>query len=232
MAFSSTAVITLTGDDLITEAMEIIGVLAEGESPSTAATTSALRTLNNIIKMWSADYQIYAQGEYQLNLVASTASYTLDTNNVGYIPQKVINASLLNTSDNTEKPLFAMTQDEWYRLSDRTSEGTPNQYYFKREPVGVGNTLYVWPVPEDTTYDINLWLQYPLRDLDASTDDVWFTQEWYQALVYELAFNLSNKYGLHPSERQLFKRTADEYLAFAASYDVDGSVYLQPDRRA
>jgi hypothetical protein len=63
MAFTTTADLKLTATDIITEALELIGVLAEGESPSAAQTTSSLRTLNNLIKLWSADTQIFAQGE-------------------------------------------------------------------------------------------------------------------------------------------------------------------------
>ena len=44
----------LTRDDIITEALELLGVLAEGESPSAAQLTSCSRTLNMLIKHWQA----------------------------------------------------------------------------------------------------------------------------------------------------------------------------------
>lgn len=228
MAFTTSADHKLTATDIITESLEILGVLEEGEAPSAAQTTAGLRSLNNIIKLWSADTQIFAQDEYQLDLVASTGTYVLDTGNVGYIPNKILNAVLINTSTNDEIPISPITQQEYYALTDKTTESRPTQYYFKRNPVGVGLDLYVWPVPSDTTYDIKLWLQYPLRDVDAGTDDVYFTQEWYLPLSFELAYVQAYKYGLPLQERLLLKRTSDDYYDKASSYDVDGSMYLQP----
>ena len=231
MAFTTNANHSQTATDIITEAMEIIGILEEGESPSTAATTSALRSLNNIIKMWSVDYIIYAQGEYTLDLAADDADYALGVSNVGYIPQKVLNATLINTSTNDEQPINELTQEEWYALSNKTTGGPPTQFYQKRNAVGVDLDLYVWPVPENTTYDLKLWLQYPLRDVDAGTDDVYFTQEWYLALTFGLAHILGWKYGIQPSERDRLEGLADKYREEASSYDVDGSVFLQPQSK-
>ena len=228
MAFSTTADLELTAGDIITEALEILGVLADGEFPSTTQNTSALRTLNNIVKVRSTDSQIYAQGEYQLDLAATTGTYSLGVSNVGYIPNKIINASLINTSDDSEIPLSPLTQEEWQALSGKTTAGRPTQYYQKRNAVGVDMSLQVWPVPSDTTYDIKLWLQYPYRDVDLTTEDVWFTQDWYMVLSFELAYALSFKYGNDMYERSQIKDAMDMYLEIADSYDTDGSVYFQP----
>ena len=64
MAYSTTSDFTMTGTDVVTEALELLGVLAEGESPSADQQTSCLRTLNMLIKTWSAEYNIYAQKEF------------------------------------------------------------------------------------------------------------------------------------------------------------------------
>ncbi len=228
MAFTTTAAHSQTATDIITEALEILGVLAEDESPSSAQTTSSLRTLNNLIKMWSADTQIFAQNEYTLDLVASTNTYSLGVSNVGYIPNKVLNATIINSTTDQEIPLNPLTQEEWYSLTDKTTEAKVTQYYFKRNPSGVSSDLYVWPTPSDTTYDINLWLQYPLRDVTVGTDDVYFTPEWYLALSYGLAYLLAPKYGIHPAERDRYKIDMDTFKFEASTYDVDGSVYFQP----
>ena len=228
MAFSSTADHIQTATNVITEALEILGVLEEGETPSTAQTTSALRTLNNMIKLWSADTQIFAQAEYQLDLTASTASYPLGISNVGFIPLKVQNATLIDTTTEQEIPLHSLTQEEYYALTDKTTEARPTNYYFKRNVVGVSSDFFVWPVPSDTTHDIKLWLQYPIRDVDAGSDDLWFTQEWYLALSYGLAYLLGPKYGIHPAERARLKEDMREMRWEASTFDTDGSAYFQP----
>jgi len=228
MAFTTSADHGQTAANIITEALEILGALEEGESPSSDQTTSCLRTLNNLIKLWSADTQIFAQDEYQLDLVASTSVYTLDAGNVGYIPNKILNASLLDTTTNEEVPIRQMTQQEYYALTDKPTEARPTQYYQKRNPVGVAMDLYLWPTPPDTTYDLKLWLQYPFRDVDADTDDVWFTQEWFLPLSWQLAYLLSPKYGIPYQDRAMMEASADRFREEASSYDTDGSAYFQP----
>ena len=157
MAFTTTDALKLTGTDIITEAMEIIGVLEEGEAPSSAQSTSGLRSLNNIVKLWSVDTQIFAQNEYELTLVAAQATYVLDSGNVGYIPNQVINAVLVHNTDNSEIPLHRMSQEEYYSLTNKTTAGRPTQYYPKRNPVGVGTDFTIWPVTPDTKYNIKLF---------------------------------------------------------------------------
>ena len=228
MAFDTVASHVQTGNDIITEALEILGVLGDGEAVSTTQKSSSLRTLNNLIKLWSADTAIYAQGEYTLDLTASTASYTLGTANVGYIPNKILNVTRLHTADGNEVPLNPLSQEEWYALADKTTEGIVVQYYAKRNAVGTNMDLYLWPVPEDTTYDLKLWIQYPIRDNTLGTEDVHFTQEWYLALSYGLAYLLAPKYGIVGSERQALGQDMHMFREEASSYDTDGSVFFTP----
>jgi len=51
MAFSTTSDHLQTGTQIVTEAMEICGVLEAGGTISTDDQTSVLRTLNNLIKL-------------------------------------------------------------------------------------------------------------------------------------------------------------------------------------
>lgn len=312
MAFSGSADYGATAGDIITEALELLGVLEEGESASTAQNTSSLRTLNNLIKMWNADTQIWAQSEYQLDLVAGQASYTLGVANAGFIPNRVINATLLNatfydspdytliydalavstytvgetvtfsggstgvvatddaattmtiritegdtvpaddetmlggtsgttstvngtpvalaqTGASDEIPIRELSQVEWYSLTDKRTSGRPTQYFQHRQPVGVDHKLDLWPVPDNTTYDLKLWLQYPYQDTDATTDDVWFTQEWFLPLSFMLAYLLSNKYGIGLQERMLLKSSAEDFYEYASTYETEGATYLQPE---
>ena len=55
MATSGSIDFIVTTSDIITEALELLGVLGEGESPTTAQTTSSQRTLNMMTKTWQAE---------------------------------------------------------------------------------------------------------------------------------------------------------------------------------
>jgi hypothetical protein len=55
MATSGSVDFTVTRDEIIQEALEVMGVLGEGETPNTNQLTSLSRTLNMMIKNWQAD---------------------------------------------------------------------------------------------------------------------------------------------------------------------------------
>jgi len=87
MATSGSIDYTVTRDDIITEAMEIMGVLEAGDSPSTDDTTSLSRTLNMMVKAIQADcknlfavqkmYVFMQQDQHEYDLgTSSTDHYT------------------------------------------------------------------------------------------------------------------------------------------------------------
>lgn len=80
MATSGSIDLTATGTDIITEALEQLGVLAEGESPSTAALTSCNRTLNYLIKAWQMEgLNLFALQRTYLFLEKDKNEYTLSS---------------------------------------------------------------------------------------------------------------------------------------------------------
>ena len=228
MAFSTTSDHAQTGTNIITEAFEILGVLQSGGTIDSNDQTSALRSLNNLIKAWSADLQIYAQAEYELTLVADDGQYTLDTGNVGYIPNRILEATIIHNTDSQEISITEITQPEWYALTDKTVKGTVTQFYQKRGAAGVGLELYLWPRPENTTWNLKMWLQHAIRDVDAIGDNVWFPQEWFLALSYALAFYIAPKFGIAIQERRELGNIAGALKLDAMSYETEGSVFFQP----
>lgn len=56
MATSGSYDFSATASDAITEALELLGVLAAGESPTSNDNTTCLRTLNMMVKQWSGNF--------------------------------------------------------------------------------------------------------------------------------------------------------------------------------
>jgi len=174
---------------------------------------------------------ITARGEYTLDLVADDGTYTLDTGNVGYIPEKILLANLID-ANGTEIPLTEMDTQRWYALGDKTvTSATPVNFHSRAKVSGVGTEFHVWPVPSDTTYDVKMWIQYKLRDVDAITDDIWISQEWYMALSWGLAAYIAPKFGLTVTERRQLMETAQELRFEAENSQPGDSVFIQPDIR-
>lgn len=77
MATSGSTDFNLTRDDIVAEAMELLGLLAPGETPKAQETQTCQRSLNMMLKAWQADgINLWTQTEATLLLTAGTASYT------------------------------------------------------------------------------------------------------------------------------------------------------------
>jgi len=80
MATSGDISLTITRDDIITEALELLGVLEAGVSPNSDDLTSAARSLNFIIKAWQTDgLQVFTVKRGYLFLERSQHEYELST---------------------------------------------------------------------------------------------------------------------------------------------------------
>ena len=69
---------TTSAGDIVTEALELLGVLGEGESYTAAQYTSSSRTLNMLIKNWqAAGLNLFAVQRTRLFLKKGQSEYTL-----------------------------------------------------------------------------------------------------------------------------------------------------------
>lgn len=85
MATSGSINYSVSRDDIITEALEQLSVIGEGESPSTAQLTSLGRTLNMMVKAWQGDgLNLFALQRVYVFLQKDTHEYSLD-NSIGHL---------------------------------------------------------------------------------------------------------------------------------------------------
>ena len=94
MATSGSFDFVLDRDDIITEALQQVGAIADGETPSSDQLTSCSRTLNMVMKAWQADgMQLYRKKEYTITLVASDNTYTFGSGgDVSEVPTRIRHA--------------------------------------------------------------------------------------------------------------------------------------------
>lgn len=311
MATSGSIDLVATRDDIITEALEQLGVLAEGGTPTAAMLTSSARTLNYMIKAWQGEgLNLFAlkrqylflkknQREYTLNSSTSdhftssfiqttlsaaqtsgnntvslsdgtgttnsdnigietgsnvvewftissgggTGSITLSGNlaadaasgNVVYYytskanrPMNIMEAVTRDSGKN-DTPLEVIERELYVDLSSKVSDGEVSQIYYDRNHITP--TLYTWPETDDETEYVVFWVQRTLEDVDAATDDLDYPQEWYLALAFGLAMNLSGKYGTPKQIRDYVAQLALMYKEIAEGFDREGSIYFTPDSR-
>ena len=114
-------------------------------------------------------------------------------------PLKIISARRLNAGNEIE--MFMLSREEYFNLSNKTSTGTPVQYYYDPQQ-GTGK-VYLWPTPDSVDHAINYTYLDELEIISANTETSNFPQEWMEYLVYGLAVRIAPLYGVQVSNEIL-----------------------------
>jgi len=78
MSTSETITFLVSTTEIVTEALELLGVLSEGETPNTDQLTSSIRTLNMMTKTWQAEgLNLFAVKKSYLFVNKTQTSYNL-----------------------------------------------------------------------------------------------------------------------------------------------------------
>lgn len=315
MAKSGSTNLNATRDNLITEALQLIGVLEEGGTPSSNQLSDSARTLNYMIKSWMADgLQLWLNEELvifpvkdqstltfgasgqdrmclsselvttKLNGSHASAATTLTvdstsgmtgsdvigvvtddsgihwttissvTNSTSLVlasgldaaasdndrvytytsafSQKIarINNAWVRTTDEIDIPVEVIPRKDYVYLSDKTTNGRPNQIYF--DPQYLVSVANLWPVPDDddTNDRIYAYVTRYLEDFDSATDDADFPMEWYMPLAYGLAMYVGPKYGVTGQRLNEISTLAMDLKKKAMDFDMeDQSIFIVPN---
>lgn len=145
MATSGSIDFTANRDDIITEALEQMGVLAEGQSPSSDQLTSMSRTLNMLVKAWQAEgmnlftiQKLYVYLEKNKNeyLLGGTTSDHISTE---YNRTTTSSTSLLGASTITVSSITNMASADY--IGVKQSDGTMHWTTINGAPSGSIVTL-------------------------------------------------------------------------------------------
>ncbi len=227
---------SVTRDDIIKRALRLIGVIAQGETPTADQTTEAAFALNSLVKAWQADgMPLWALKTYAVPLTATIGNYRIGIGQTVAVakPLKVLQAWNHNPTSNVDIPMRIITKQEYNILGNKTSAGNPIQIYY--DPQTSYGDLYVYPVPStsDASNTINIVYQRPFDDFDASTDVPDFPQEWYDAIMYGLACRLAPEYGVGTAERKTLWQEMSLIKQEVLNYGLEeGSMFFQVDRRS
>lgn len=229
MATSGSSDFNQTRDEIITRALRICGAVGQGETPSATAITEASTAFNAIIKEKQADgMPLWAILEYTLTPVSGTASYTI----AAPAPLKVLSAWYRNTSTGFDTPLLMITKDQYYAYTNKSTTGTPNQFFYQTPGYDGSGTVILYNVPNSTFASANtirFYGQRPFEDMDSSANNLDFPTYWINALTWALASELSFEYGVGLSERGMIGNKAREAHQMALSFSTEeGSLMLQP----
>lgn len=215
----------LDRNSIIKSALRKLGVLAQGQTPSTEDYTNGTEALNGLIQTLVTDgMPLWKRTTTTIALVDGTSSYTVSN------APRVYQVVLTDSASGTQIELQPKSLYDYRRLPDDTS-GTPVSYVYT--PGLEDGTLIVWPTPDSTvaaTKSLQVVYQKEFYTFNASTDTPDFPAYWTDALIYGLAVRLAPEYGIPLADRQLLMREYETYKNAASSYGDEGetSLYFQP----
>lgn len=198
MATSGSVDWNLTRDEIITEALEDLGVLDVGDSPETNDVTSASRGLNVVLKSLQSDPFIHLRfiEEQTVSLVDGTGSYDLASDTM-----KVMDAWLRIDSEDTH--LDVISKEEYDLIVNKTEENQPQRVYI--DYAADIPKAYFNPVPEAsyTAYFVN---ERRIEDMDAAANNVDLPVEAIDMVIKGLCAKLAKKFQLPIDERAFHTR--------------------------
>ena len=226
---------TISSKEIITESLEILGVLPEGDDPSQEQIKSSFRTLSMIVKAWQTEgINIWAVDNLEIPIVEGKEVYSIGPSadvDVSYRPVRITHGVYRNpTGPNaSDIPLNNWSREEYWRLSQKSTKGVPLNVYLHR--LKDKADLYVWPTGSGVEDEkLVLQLQRSLSSGADENENVDFPAEYFLALSWWLAMTLSPKYGVTSAHYQKVQQQAMLYKSDAESYNrEDTSVYLEPD---
>ena len=223
MATSGTFNFALEIDDVIQEATEMIG----GEQTLGHEPASARRSLNLMLKDWqNRGILLWSTEASAITVTASVSSYALSGSTIDAL-QVIVNR------DNTDLPLTRISYEEYLQIPQKSQTGRATQYSIKRDRDNP--TLFIWPIPENSTDVLKVEKIRELEDINKSAgQNADVPKRFLPCLSAGLAFYMSIKRpGVDAGKITFLKQNYEELLGRALTEDSErASIFFKPKLRA
>lgn len=230
-------IFTMTAADIIQQCLLQQQWLDYQQTVDSTKQAQMLTALQSTIKrMGSKGLKVWTEQQITFPFIAGQRSYTLGPS--GQVacdrPMRIDFALIRPVNGGSDIPLNALARQDYLMLGNKIQMGTPNSFFY--DPKLVNGVLYFYLDPDlfnAENYTPYLYSRSQIQDIATVTSDMLFPQEWYDPLIWELAYDtrLMNKV---PTEvcREI-KETRDQYAKEAEDWDreyapVEFGLDLQP----
>jgi hypothetical protein len=156
--------------------------------------------------------------------------YSNQIQNLMYASTVMSDSDTLNAPiGGTHSEVTIIRDAERAALSTPMQTGRPTLLHHRRKPTS--SELMIWPVGGDPSVDrLFLVMVLPIMDMDTTTDNFWIPPEAHNALIWQLAAELSSEYGIPENEqRRLWAASEAKFQAFLDGYRENASVIFELD---
>lgn len=246
MATSSSRNFVTTQDEIIDEALRIVGAANMGSTALAKAKANAERTLNIFVKSLSTKglLELWTWVErttlYNTSTDASQSVVTSGTQsyNLGTDVLEVMADTVFVRRSGADTLLKPMNWREWALEGDKDQSGQPNRFLVKYTSFTDSTSnrviqgrlqLLLHPVPNNSTDIIGYTAKVKLQDFDGPANDPDAPVPWMRCLIYGLASELAIQYQLPMDDRRDIRREYEKELKEIREHDTPrGSMRLNP----
>lgn len=190
-----------TAGDQINAALRLIGILAEGETPSPSTSIDALAAMNQMLDSWSLErLMIYSTQDQVFTWPSGQISRTLGPtgNFVGNRPFSLDDSSYFrDASNNVAYGFKFINQAQYDGIAVKTVQATYPQVMFVNYDMPNIN-MFVYPVPM-RDLEFHFISATELTQVASLETTLTFPPGYLRAFKYNLAIELANEFGVEPS---------------------------------
>ena len=216
---------TFAIDEILEEAYERIGL----QSVSGNQLRMARRSLNIMFQEWgNRGLHYWEVANNSFTLVDGQAVYTMfrstddgtSSATAVYGVDDVLEASYRNSSS-VDTPLSKINRSTYQGLANKTSEGTPTQYFVQRFIDKVTVTLYLTPGSSQAGHKVNYYYVKRIQDVGDYTNATDVPYRFVPCMASGLSYYLSQKF--KPELTQNMKLMYEDELQRALAEDGSSS---------
>jgi hypothetical protein len=192
-----------TAGDIITGALRLIGVVAEGEDPSPESAADALSAMNQMIESWNTErLSVFATEDQVFSWPATEISRTLGPtgNFVGNRPILVDDSSYFkDPTTGVSYGLKLINQQQYNGIALKTVQSTyPQVMWVNMTYPDI--EMYIYPVPTRVLEFHFVSVEQLSRPAILATN-LTFPPGYLRAFRYNLACELAPEFGVEPSRQ-------------------------------
>ena len=216
--------------DIVEESYERLGI----QGVSGYQLKSARRSLNILFQEWAnRGLHYWEVANNNITLVADQATYTMFRSTADgtssatavYGVDDILEASYRNS--NVDTPLTKINRSQYQALSNKTSTGTPSQYFVQRFIDKITITLFLTPGSSEAGKFLNYYYVKRIQDAGDYTNDADVPYRFVPCMTAGLAYYLAIKNA--PDRVQMLKMLYEDELQRALQEDgSSSSTYISP----
>lgn len=176
----------MTVQDLVTKSLQLIGVVASGETPATSESNDAFDALNLIIANWNAQQLPLYSVSVQTVTMTGAASYALSTR-----VSRIKSAQVVSSIGTTQAPNL-IDAAGWAGVTDKARTGVFAEVLYCDYAFP---SATVWLSPKPTAGTLEVFSYTPLTAFGSLGATITLPPGYERALRYALAIELAPEYG-------------------------------------